>query len=203
MHHLDAVLLKRCYGSEPFHSKTSPLNFTLLDFWSWSTSDLLSNATRGRIAEFIVAKACNIPTNGINDVRDEWAAFDLETMHGIRIEVKSAAYLQSWCQKGESPISFSIRETRTFDRKTGELSAKPTRPAKVYVFALLAHQEKGTVEPLDVDQWEFYVLAAATLNARERSQYSITLPSLRELKAGPYKYHQLFQAVETAASSLP
>jgi hypothetical protein len=201
MDDLTPVLLKRCSGSESFRTATSALGFTLLDFWSWSASDVLSNATRGRIAEFIVAKACDIPTN---DVRGEWAAFDLKTVQGdgIAIEVKSAAYLQSWYQKRLSQITFRVRKTRAWYREGNKLAIEPTRSAKVYVFALLAHQNKKTVDPLDVDQWEFYVLPTATLNARKRSQHSITLPSLRALKAGPYKFHQLFHAVETAASPL-
>jgi hypothetical protein len=91
-------------GAEQFRRGNAPLDFSLLDFWCWSGSDLVSNATRGRIAEFIVANACGIPTN---DVRDEWAAYDLElTPQGHGIEVKSAAYLQSWYQKCPSPITF-------------------------------------------------------------------------------------------------
>jgi len=35
-------------GSEPLSYHHQKLNFTLLDFWRWSVSDILSNATRGR-----------------------------------------------------------------------------------------------------------------------------------------------------------
>jgi len=66
-----------------------------------SLSDLVSNATRGRLAEFIVAQALNVDTSG---VRDEWAAYDLLTSSGIKVEVKSAAYLQSWAQRRHSNI---------------------------------------------------------------------------------------------------
>ena len=36
------------------------VNYKVIDFWKWSVSDLVSNATRGRLAEFIVAKALKI-----------------------------------------------------------------------------------------------------------------------------------------------
>ena len=48
-------LLSRLYpslktGAEKLHAESIPLGPTLLDFWSWSTSDLVSNATRGVLA---------------------------------------------------------------------------------------------------------------------------------------------------------
>lgn len=141
-------------------------------------SDLVSNATRGRLAEYIVARALGISTAG---VRDEWAAYDLITPHGIRIEVKSAAYLQSWHQTALSKITFSIRKARTWDSKTNLLDDTPVRSADVYVFALLAHQDKATLDPLDLDQWEFYVVPTRVLDERARSQHSITLASLQEI----------------------
>ena len=55
------------------------------------------------------------------------------------------------------------------------------RHADVYVFALLAHQDKASVDPLDLAQWKFYVLPTSTLDSRNRSQYSITLKSLSTL----------------------
>jgi len=51
----------------------------------------------------------------------------------------------------------------------------------VYVFCLLHHEDKQTVQPLNLDQWEFYVLATEQLNKYARSQHSITLNSLKRL----------------------
>src|SRR5688572_14217882 len=88
-------------GAESITHNEIETNYTLLDFWRWSVSDILSNATRGRFAEFIVGTVLNI--NPLN-LRDEWDAFDLITNSGIKIEVKSAAYIQSWNQKQFSKI---------------------------------------------------------------------------------------------------
>jgi hypothetical protein len=51
------------------------LETELIEFWQWSISDLVSNVSRGVLAEFIVAKALEI--NTVSNVRDEWAAYDL------------------------------------------------------------------------------------------------------------------------------
>jgi hypothetical protein len=69
----------------------------------------------------------------------------------------------------------------------------------VYVFALLAHQHQATLDPLDVAQWEFYVVPTATRDRRERSQHSITLKSLRALHGAPVDYAGLRGAIGDAA----
>jgi len=165
-------------GNEPLMYRNEKLNFSLLDFWRWSASDILSNATRGRLAEFIVATATTID---INAVRNEWDAYDLITADGIKLEIKSAAYLQSWYQRVLSKISFSTKLARHWDSITNIVSVTPQRHANVYVFCLLKHEDKTTVNPLNLDHWDFYVLATSELNNYTRSQHSITLKSLQKL----------------------
>jgi len=122
-------------GSESFHVNSRALAFALSDFWSWSTSDLVSNATRGKLAEFIVSRAIGITGQ---PVRDEWAPCDLLTDDGIRIEVKSAAYVQSWHQKAHSPIVFSIRRHGSGTR-TQTIAPKSSSELLMYMFSLFSH----------------------------------------------------------------
>ena len=184
---------KRMTGAEPFRAGSTVLDFDLLSFWQWSCSDLVSNATRGVLAEYLVARALGI----VDGIRDEWAAYDLITPEGIKVEVKSAAFLQSWHQEKLSAISFRTPKTRAWDPETNILNDKSQRQADVYVFALLFHKDKATVDPQDVTQWEFYVVSTRVLNDRLRSQHSITLPSLRRL-AQPVTYGELSDAVRRA-----
>ena len=85
MTELHRLVVSRKPGEEPFHANGDILGFDLLGFWQWSTSDLVSNATRGILAEYIVARSLGLTEKG---VRDEWAAFDLETPSGVKIEVE-------------------------------------------------------------------------------------------------------------------
>ncbi len=62
--------------------------------------------------------------------------FTKEQIIGFRIEVKSAAYLQSWNQKALSPISFSVAPALGWDAKAGARSKEKIRPADVCVFCL-------------------------------------------------------------------
>ena len=68
----------------------------------------------------------------------------------------------------------------------------------MYVFALLAHTDKATVDPLDLDQWVSYVRSTAVLDGRTRSQHSITLKTLEGLTAA-LSFGELRQAVNLAA----
>lgn len=183
-------------GAEPFSLGGNDTGLRLLDFWRWSTSDLVSNATRGVLAEFIVASALGIP---MDNPREEWAPWDLTTPEGIKVEVKSAAYVQSWGQKELSRITFNTPRTRAWDADSNRQSLESKRQADVYVLALLAHQDKATIAPLNLDQWQFFVLPTALLDARTRSQHSITLPSLSRLHGDPLPFAKLGDAVRKAA----
>jgi len=182
-------------GTERFHNNGVSIGAELRDSWGWSASDLVNNALRGVLAEYLVALALGIDTSG---VREEWASFDLITATGVKIEVKSAAYLQSLHQAKLSPISFVTPATRAWDSATNVQATEIKRQSDVYVFALLAHTDKATVDPLNVDQWQFYVVPTATLNARVRSQHSITLNSLCAL-CGAARFDELRDAVSEAA----
>ncbi len=193
------ILPGRKFGSEPFTDGGRSLGATLSDFWTWSVSDLIDNITRGRLAEFIVARALGISTE---DVRDSWAAWDLTMPHFlVRIEVKSAAYLQSWAQQRYSPITFMTPKTLAWDPETNVTEKTPRRQADVYVFARLTHKNIETLNPLDVSQWRFFVVPTTTLDARTRSQHSITLKTLRDM-AKELTYGELHEAVPSTKKTI-
>lgn len=200
MNNLGPITTKRLLGPEPFRSAGKSLGFDVLEFWRWSTSDLVSNVTRGRLAEFITARALGAPTTR---VRNEWAAYDLDTPEGIKVEVKSCAYLQSWAQAKFTQVLFGVRKARAWHRESNLQATIPTREADVYVFALLAHRNKESLDPLNLDQWEFYVLSTGALNERKRSQHSITIKSLRALGAGPIAFGALRWRVQDAYRQRP
>jgi hypothetical protein len=189
---LDKIQVTLKSGAEQLTLANQGTGTSLHHFWRWYVSDLLSNATRGVFAEFIVATATNID---ITQPREEWSAFDLTTPDGIKLEIKSAAYLQSWQQRELSKISFSTKLSLYWDNITNQQEKVAKRHADVYVFCLLHHEDKQTVDPLNLDQWEFYVLATKQLNDYKRSQHSITLKSLRGLTIA-VQYDKLYDEVK-------
>ena len=191
-----ALEVARKSGEEHFSVAGEDLALRLLDFWRWSASDLVNNAARGILAEWIVASAL-----GLNEsVRREWDAFDLLTKDGTKIEVKSAAYLQSWEHAKLSAIQFDIRPTRAWN---AELNAhdEAMRQADIYVFCLLKHQDKTTLDPMNFDQWQFFVLSADTLNENCALQRTIGLKSLEKLKPRVVSYENLAVAIAELSAS--
>ena len=147
-------------------------------------SGLVDNTIRGVLAEFIVARAVGAATVG---TRDPWATFDLETPEGVKIEVKSSSYLQSWAQDRLSDINFGIAPSYAWDPEIGDFKGKPKRHADVYVFALLAHKDQPTIDPMNLDQWRFYVLPTTVLDKEFNGQKSLPLSRLETL-AEPVRF---------------
>ena len=196
-----------------FRASGADLDFTLLEYWCWSGSDLLSNAERGVLAEFLVATALG----AAGKPRIEWAAHDVKTKEGVRVEVKSAAYRQSWKQDtGTVPkISFSISKSKqSWCRETNTTTKHdpPKRVSDVYVFCVLGTRQefenKIEPNPLNTDEWKFYVLDTASIDCKKGDQKRIGLNPLKALVREVAKcdkgreavrYEQLHQEVMDAA----
>lgn len=193
---LSAIEACRKSGDESFEFNNSSLPLNLLSFWQWSASGIVGNAMRGILAEYIVASAFEMTAG----TRTEWDSFDLKTPEGIKIEVKSGAYIQSWEQKRHSAIQFGIRPTKGWDSESKTRSSEIMRQADVYVFCLLKHKDKDTVNPLNLDQWVFYVLPTKVLNESVGRQKSITLTRLEKLHPNKVQYGGLRASITQAAN---
>lgn len=183
---LKAVKTTKKIGHEKFTFNQEQLKVDVLSFWQWSASELLGNAQRGILAEFIVASTID----ALKKPREEWDAYDLLTNKGLKIEVKSSSYLQSWRQDRLSKIIFGIQPTLVWEGMN-KWSKQPQRQADIYVFCVLSHKDKNTVAPLDLNQWDFYILNTDVLNEKKLDQKTITLSSLKKLHPLKLKYDTL------------
>ncbi|MBK9442382.1 MAG: hypothetical protein IPN53_14205 [Comamonadaceae bacterium] len=192
---LGALAAKQLDGNEVFRCGGNALPQRVLDFWRWAYSNLAANNLRGHLAEFLVASDLHIARG----VRIEWDDCDLRTQagsNGIKIEVKSAAYLQAWRQSRPSVISFDIAPSRAYNAKINSRDSVATRNAKVYVFCLLAHKDKPTLDPTNLDQWEFYVLSTQRLTDELGKQKTLSLNRLLRLGPRKCRYGEISQAVD-------
>lgn len=192
-----AIKITRKDGDEPFQVNGQPLPFKLLSFWQWSCSDLVGNAQRGILAEYIVASA----VGSSKTLRTEWDAYDVETSEGIKVEVKSGAYIQSWAQKELSRIQFDVRPTLGWDAKTNTYSAQKVRQSDVYVFSVLENKNQETINPLNLDQWVFYLVTTSKLNEAIGTQKTISLSRLLKLEPRIVKYGEIYVAIKQVVSS--
>jgi len=150
------------------------------------------NNVRGYVAEFLVARAVGAP-----GIRVEWDAYDVAAPNGTRIEVKSSAYVQAWEQRAVSRIQFTGLNGRIWSSADG-LSATRSYNADVYVFAVETAQTHEEYDPLDVAQWDFYVLARPEV--KQHGGRSIGLASLTRLAGEPVPYAELANTISKAGA---
>ena len=179
-------------GDEHIRFDGMPTGYLLSDFWRWSSSDLLDNTLRGTFSEFIVGTALDLDlTTGF----ENWLPWDLtypfqwqdslgQTYDEVRIEVKSASYIQPWEQKKLSNIIFSIRPARAWDLETG-YRGEFKRQSDVYVFCHYTQKDRSKADPLVLDDWDFYVISTKELDEVCGMQKTISLASLQLL--GPIR----------------
>ena len=158
-----------------FVNGREPTDFSVGCFWKWAYSDLQQNNIRGILAEFIVAQALNTPLS----VRHTWNDYDLKTPDGIRIEIKSGAYLQSWAQRKLSTIVFTGLCGQVWDAENRRRGGDAQFRADMYIFAVQNAKNHDEFDQLDLSQWEFYVLPQMVL--QKRGAKSMSLTALKKL----------------------
>lgn len=176
-------------GSAPFIG----LDATVADFWGFAMNDLRVNNVRGYLAEFLVARAL-----GLNEARRvEWDECDLR-LEWIKVEVKSSAYLQAWEQPRLSRISFSgLRGTRYDPHHQFDPAGKHLN-AHIYVFCVQTAKRHVEYDPLDVNQWSFYVVKRSALE--RHGGHSIGLSAVIRLAGAAKSWAELREAVVSAAA---
>lgn len=188
-------------GSEQLTFKDKELGSSVLDFWSWAYSDLIRNVNRGAFAEFIVREAMNNQSGitSLTDFRVSMDAYDLLSPDGIRVEVKSSAYIQAWESEHPARISFRIAPAKSLD-SSGNYSADSQycRHSDVYVFCVWTAMSREQ-NILDLSLWDFYVIATKTLDQKVPNQKTITFQSLLSLQPRKVDYFGLYEAIRSEA----
>jgi hypothetical protein len=188
---IKAIKLEKKKGNEPFRFRRIDTNKSLTNYWQWAYSDLVGNTARGALAEYIVALALEID----NETQENWKPYDLD-YKSLKIEVKSSAYLQSWNQNTLSDIRFSIRKTVEDNVSGKNESNLPNRKSDLYIFCLLNHKIQDTINPMNLEQWRFYLLETRIINEELKDTKSISLKMLKRMSTRSCNYDRLKILVE-------
>lgn len=148
------------------------------------------------MAEYLVARDIGVS----HGVRRERLAHDLTTGDGIKVEVKSAAYVQGWTQSRPSQIVFDIRPTLGWDPDTAKFGETRRRQSDVYVFALLQEMDAQKLDPMNVKHWHFFVLATRALDQSCPLQKTISLQKLRALHPREVAFGAIANAISEATA---
>ena len=126
-------------------------------------------------------------------------AYDLLSPDGIRVEVKSSAYIQSWESEHPARISFRIAPAKSLD-SSGNYSADSQycRHSDVYVFCVWTAMSREQ-NILDLSLWDFYVIATKILDQKVPNQKTITFQSLLSLQPRKVDYFGLYEAIRSEA----
>jgi hypothetical protein len=170
-----------------FKTTCSLNKHTVGDFWQWAYSDLLQNTTRGVLAEYIVAGLLGVDKTP----RNPWLPFDLKLNDGTTVEVKTMSRLQAWAQKQLSNPQVIISEKRSWNLDTGILEQTPTLNADIYVICYFTSEEHSAADPLNLDQWNFFVLDKKEVEAVLKKSKSISLKKLNKMNKRPLNASEL------------
>ncbi|MDN4525480.1 hypothetical protein [Fictibacillus fluitans] len=176
----------------PPNTKIRGTGFNISDFWSWGFSDVLTNSLRGVFAEFLVGSTLDV----LQQPRIEWDAYDL-MYKDKKIEVKSAAYIQSWHEGQYSKISFGIEAKRAYNYATRSYTPEPVRNADLYVFCLLYEKDANLIDVLNTEQWHFYIVKTNVLNTLFPQQKRISLSTLEKITQ-PVSFTEIKETIDQA-----
>jgi hypothetical protein len=175
-----------------FKNYTPVLNNLLVsDFWQWAYSDLLQNTTRGVLAEYIVAVLLGVDSTP----RNPWLPFDLKLVDGTTVEVKTMSRLQAWTQKQLSEPKVVISARRSWDPDTGIMEQTPTLNADVYVICYFTCEDYSVADPLDLEQWLFFVLDKKEVSRIIEKSKSISIKILEKINRKPVKAHEILSEI--------
>lgn len=95
----------------------------------------------------------------------------------------------AWHKEKYSRIVFNIGAKRAYNYNSNVYSTESVRHADIYVFCLLKEKDINQINPLNVEQWEFYIVLTEKLNHRYPTQKSISLSAVQKISPA-LSYHQ-------------
>lgn len=179
-------------GNEKFEFDGKELDYSFIDFRRFHYSNIYD--IQGRIAEFIVAKAL-----GIDESQNDqyWTLWDL-TYRGVRIEVKETSYYHSFNKEGKVSQQRSFGITKANGAYDAEKSGNTEfcRQNDVYIFCLNTGETMEESYPLNLNNWEFYIVPTAVINEKCGKNKTISLSKIKSLGYSAVKYSEIKSAID-------
>ena len=174
-------------GKETFIFDGKSAGFDFLDFWKFHYSNIYD--LQDKIAEFIVSKAL-----GIDEAQNDqyWTLWDV-SYRDKRIEVKETSYYHSFNQEGK------VSKQRVFGITKANGSYDPTKSGNsefcrqndVYVFCLNTGNTRESSNPLNLNNWEFYIVPTAVINEKCENNKTISLGRIKSLGFSAKRYDEI------------
>lgn len=178
-------------GNEEFVLDGKPVGMHYSDFWRFRYSNIYD--FQGEIAEFVVAKALG-KENADNTAY--WTLFDIN-YRDRRIEVKETSYYHSWNEEGKisSRRGFEISKANSSYEDENEEN-KYERQNDIYVFCLNTGNTREESYPLNLNNWEFYVVPTEVIDDNCGNNKSISIGRIKKLGYVAKQYDEIKGAVD-------
>ena len=178
-------------GNEKFVIGGTELNLTMLDFWQFKYSNIYN--LQEVIAEFLVAKALD-REKADND--DYWTLWDID-YRNKRIEVKQTSYYHSFNKPGvvSKQRSFGINKTNSNYEYVNEKNCYE-RQNDIYVFCLNTGDTAESSNPLNLENWEFYIVPTRIINEFCGDYKTISLGRIKTMGFTPIPYEDIKLCVD-------
>ena len=193
-------------GNEKLEFKGKELPYSMLEFWQLSLSDILFNMNRGTFAEYIVRCSLKeggfVPPDESNGSIRPWditGPVILSVGRPVRIEVKSAASIQSDTPDEKEPLSlpdsrlvFSIRPA--IDWAKEKEGARHNNDLYVFCHYKATRKEQNI---LDMDLWDFYVYPTFKIekDPKLKEKNSISLYRIKKFGVLPVSFDLLYDEI--------
>lgn len=182
-------------GTELFSNNGLPIEnptikdcLDLKDFWKYQYSYIWNMIPE--LAGFIVSRSL-----GIEKPKSQrfWTLWDID-YSDFRIEVKASSDFHPWLAEGtiSKRNVFSIAKSRS---NKFNLKEVPRRFSNVYVFCHNIGNSFENSYPLEIGNWEFYVVPTATIDRVCKDQKTISLSRIKKLTKS-CKYDSLKEVID-------
>lgn len=185
-------------ASDHFLNGGKPLDLTIENFWQYHYANMYNQ--HEYIAEFLVGTALGETTPN----NDYWRLWDVDYHFGdktYRIEVKATSYYHSF---QDELYQGRTSEVRTFDihkayKEYQNNSSELRRNSDIYVFCLNVGRTAEESNPIDVSNWEFYLVTRENLESQlaDENQKSISLSRVRALAGEKCSYLEIKSKVDS------
>ena len=177
-------------GNENFSLNNKEMDFGILDFWKYKYSNVWN--MQEYIAEFIIEKALGMEKSHNTD---SWTLYDI-LYRNTRIEVKETSYYHPWNEDGNISSQRTFGITMANSRYENEIEEnKFERQNDIYVFCLNTGQTKEESNPMNLNNWEFYIIPTKTINEECGKNKTISLNRIRKMTS-VVKYEEIKNKID-------
>ncbi|MBO5476776.1 MAG: hypothetical protein J6A15_03360 [Clostridia bacterium] len=166
------------------------MDFGIVELWEQKYSNIYN--MQETIAEFLVERALGLEKSFNSDY---WTLYDI-LYRDYRIEVKETGYYHPWNEEGNISLQrvFGITKANSnYEDNTKE--NKYERQNDIYVFCLNTGKDKETSNPMNINNWKFYIIPTAVINKQCGNNKTISLNRVKNL-AREVQYNEIKEVID-------